>query len=141
MTYCFHLKYIIAFILFGSDNVGCQSYCFKWLRNYTNHNSNRRFVLSSTFLLQKWTWFFILFGIAIRPSWLFLYETYYQIRDKYCSKCSVNRLCDVCYVHFIKKNQLQFNENYCKKRKEVLKKGIAVVYSLLEENKRIFDLN
>ncbi len=79
MTYCFHLKYIIAFILFGSDNVGCQSYCFKWLRNYTNHNSNRRFVLSSTFLLQKWTWFFILFGIAIRPSWLFLYETYYQI--------------------------------------------------------------
>ena len=70
-----------------------------------------------------------------------IYETYYQIRDKYCSKCSVNRLCDVCYVHFIKKNQLQFNENYCKKRKEVLKKGIAVVYSLLEENKRIFDLN
>ena len=44
-------------------------------------------------------------------------------------------------VLVIKKNQLQFNENYCKKRKEVLKKGIAVVYSLLEENKRIFDLN
>lgn len=68
-----------------------------------------------------------------------LYKEYFKIRDKYCLKCPINRLCDVCYVHFIKNNSLQYNERFCQKRQEVFKRGLEVVYSLLEEDKEIFN--
>lgn len=70
-----------------------------------------------------------------------LYEKYFKIREDYCSQCSVKRMCDACYVHFIKNDDLQYNETFCKKRKEVYVRGLQVVYSLLEEDREIFDLN
>lgn len=68
-----------------------------------------------------------------------IYNKYFSIRDQHCAECPINRLCDVCYVHFIKNNEIQHNESFCAKRKEVLIRGLEVVYSLMEEDKDIFN--
>lgn len=70
-----------------------------------------------------------------------IYKKYYKIRESHCFECPIVRLCDVCYVHFINKNNLQFNKNFCERRKNTYIQGLKTLYSLLEENKYIFDLS
>lgn len=69
-----------------------------------------------------------------------IYEKYFEIREKHCKNCSVCRLCDACYVHFLKNNELKYNPEVCKKRKEVFERSLVTVYTLMEKNKEIFDV-
>ena len=69
-----------------------------------------------------------------------LYKEFFRIREEKCSECSVCRLCDVCYVHFMRNNNLQYIEEVCTRRREVFERGIKTLYSLLEEDRELFNI-
>lgn len=54
--------------------------------------------------------------------------------------CPISRLCDVCYVHFIKYDDIVFNKEFCEKRKKSYVRALEFIYSKLYENGKIFDL-
>jgi uncharacterized protein len=58
-----------------------------------------------------------------------------------CSECNVSRLCDSCYIHFVKdENTLEFNKEFCKEKKIALPKTLSIIYTLLEENPDVFEI-
>lgn len=69
-----------------------------------------------------------------------IYDEYYKFRETYCSKCSINRLCDVCYVHLIHDGKIKYNKEFCDNRIAVFTKSLEVLYSSIESNPKIFNL-
>lgn len=70
----------------------------------------------------------------------YIYDKYYKIRIENCLNCNISRLCDACFVHFIKNGDIIFNKEFCKKRKEAYSKALATLYSKMEVNRNIFDM-
>lgn len=70
-----------------------------------------------------------------------LAEGFVKIRDKYCSNCEVSRICDVCYVHFMRNNKLEFNDEFCIDKKKSIKSTLSILYSTLELNPKAFYLD
>ncbi|MGL5439829.1 MAG: radical SAM protein [Filifactoraceae bacterium] len=68
-----------------------------------------------------------------------VYDEFYKIRKEYCSNCSVVRLCDVCYIHFIKDNKIQFNKAFCSNRKESFRRAMSFIYTEIVNTPNIFD--
>ena len=69
-----------------------------------------------------------------------MYDEFLSIRNKHCSSCPFNRICDVCYVHLMKGNKLEFNEEFCINKKHQLSKLLEILYSVLEQNQDAFSL-
>lgn len=69
-----------------------------------------------------------------------MYDEFLQIRNRYCSRCPFNRLCDLCYVHLMKGDKLEFNEEFCKNKKVQVNKSLKLIYSVLEQNQEAFSL-
>ena len=69
-----------------------------------------------------------------------IYAKFYDIKKKNCINCPVSRLCDVCFVHFIKNNNLSFNKEFCDKRKKSYIRALELIYTKIFENDEIFDI-
>lgn len=69
-----------------------------------------------------------------------IYHKFFKIKEEYCMNCPISRLCDVCYVHFIKYDDIVFNKEFCEKRKKSYVRALEFIYSKLYENGKIFDL-
>lgn len=70
-----------------------------------------------------------------------LLNQYMGVLEENCSDCNVSRLCDSCYIHFIKDdNNLEFNEEFCKEKKMVIPKTLSIIYTLLEKNPKVFEM-
>ena len=69
-----------------------------------------------------------------------IYHKFFKIKEEYCMNCPISRLCDVCYVHFIKYDDIVFNKEFCQKRKKSYVRALEFIYSKLYENGKIFDL-
>lgn len=60
---------------------------------------------------------------------------YLDIINRECKDCNINRLCDKCYMHFIKdENTLKFDKGNCNTKKKGLPKTLSTLYEVLEEN-------
>ena len=70
-----------------------------------------------------------------------IYAKFYDIKKKNCINCPVSRLCDVCFVHFIKNNNLSFNKEFCDKRKKSYIRALELIYTKIFENDEILDID
>ncbi|MEG0691158.1 MAG: radical SAM protein [Clostridium sp.] len=69
-----------------------------------------------------------------------LTNDFIEIRSKYCKECNISRLCDACYVHFMKGEELKYNEKYCNDKKEQTKRALELLYESLDCNENAFNL-
>lgn len=69
---------------------------------------------------------------------------YYKIINKNCANCRVSRLCDICYSHLIKDDDLCFSKEAYNSAAQSIKNALSNYYSLLETNskkvKEIFEV-
>ena len=73
--------------------------------------------------------------MCIRDRCLVVLNQYLDIINRECKDCNINRLCDKCYMHFIKdENTLKFDKGNCNTKKKGLPKTLSTLYEVLEEN-------
>lgn len=68
-----------------------------------------------------------------------LIESFNNILQEHCSTCNLSRLCDVCYVHFIKEGRLEFDPAICQAKQKSIRQLLRSIYSMLELNPKAFD--
>jgi len=68
-----------------------------------------------------------------------LVNEYVSLLHENCGTCGFSRLCEVCFMHFVRDNELVFNQEFCEKRRTTIPKILEMVYSTLEANPRAFD--
>ena len=69
-----------------------------------------------------------------------LNKEYLDIRRKYCSDCSISRLCSVCFMHLAQDQHLEFNKDLCKDNRQLIPNSLKTVFSVLENNPQAFDV-
>lgn len=63
-----------------------------------------------------------------------------NMKSENCSNCNISRMCEVCYVHFMKDNEWVFNTEFCKDKQEQVKRAFEQLYSYLEEDASLFEM-
>jgi len=63
------------------------------------------------------------------------------LRAEYCGNCKISRLCDACYVHFMRNDNLEFNDLFCADKKKQIETTLSILYSTLEINPNAFFLD
>lgn len=63
-----------------------------------------------------------------------------NMKNEHCSSCNISRMCEVCYVHFMKDNTWVFNHEFCNDKKSQVKRAFEVLYTYLEEDNLLFDI-
>ncbi len=61
---------------------------------------------------------------------------YYKIINENCANCKISRLCDICYSHLIKDDDLCFSMEACNSSAQSIKNALSNYYSLLELNSK-----
>ncbi|MCX7922021.1 MAG: radical SAM protein [Clostridia bacterium] len=70
-----------------------------------------------------------------------LLNKYMKVLSENCEDCNLSRLCDSCYIHFVKdENNIEFDSEFCKEKKSILPKTLSILYSLLEHNPKMFEI-
>lgn len=62
-----------------------------------------------------------------------------KLWNEHCESCNINKLCELCYVHFLQDNKLVFNHEICAERRESVPIMLGNLYSTLEDNPNAFD--
>lgn len=70
-----------------------------------------------------------------------LTNKFIKLRNQHCGDCNVSRLCDACYVHFMKNDDLEFNHSFCIDKRNSIKSTLPILFSTLEANPNAFYLD